>query len=485
MEKKNNFTNKATLVCLVSYIYCLFQIWHLCKVGGLKIHLIKIVIGMIIFLTSLFFWYKNKPEKSNKNKKLKIILVVLVTIFFGLQIIYLAMPYNGALSWKIDEWRHKKEVTLKHDNILNDGVNGLFLDLDTALKLPEKLYIVNDFKMTFDQKGNIKTINTFIYGKDKEGATKTYLIDYDISKNEKIEVYIDNNVNATYDEDLQLAPLLTILDSADYKQQISLWSQFYNFDVGEILYYGRRCFDQSAGLVYLAGDVDGDGIDKGTNNFMQLNEGGKIVGYEVSLHMPSIKIVTPVRYIMEPEYISLDEVNQEHEDQQIAKTKQQESWQIDQNDGSAYFFFDDYKGWRLKVTDAAAGSRFYVLEKTEDGGNSWFRINENPFANELGVVEGIEFFDDNFGFIGITGASKSSSNLFVTNDGGISFKKLELPFNLVTALPAKLTIADFDYYELPIKNDGVLIIKVRSQADASDEISFASYDNGQTWQVIN
>lgn len=485
MEKKNNFTNKATLVCLVSYIYCLFQIWHLCKVGGLKIHLIKIVIGMIIFLTSLFFWYKNKPEKSSKNKKLKIILVVLVTIFFGLQIIYLAMPYNGALSWKIDEWRHKKEVTLKHDNILNDGVNGLFLDLDKALKLPEKLYIVNDFKMTFDQKGNIKTINTFIYGKDKEGVTKTYLIDYDISKNEKIEVYIDNNVNATYDEDLQLAPLLTILDSADYKQQISLWSQFYNFDVGEILYYGRRCFDQSAGLVYLAGDVDGDGIVKGTNNFMQLNKGGKIVGYEVSLHMPSIKIVTPVRYIMEPEYISLDEVNQEHEDQQIAKTKQQESWQIDQNDGSAYFFFDDYKGWRLKVTDAAAGSRFYVLEKTEDGGNSWFRINENPFANELGVVEGIEFFDDNFGFIGITGASKSSSNLFVTNDGGISFKKLELPFNLVTALPAKLTIADFDYYELPIKNDGVLIIKVRSQADASDEISFASYDNGQTWQVIN
>lgn len=44
------------------------------------------------------------------------------------------------------------------------------------------------------------------------------------------------------------------------------------------------------------------------------------------------------------------------------------------------------------VVDAAAGSRFYVMERTADGGDTWERINEDPFDNQAGVAEGVMFF---------------------------------------------------------------------------------------------
>ena len=45
--------------------------------------------------------------------------------------------------------------------------------------------------------------------------------------------------------------------------------------------------------------------------------------------------------------------------------------------------------------DAAAGSRFYVMEKSVDKGAVWERINENPFLGQAGVAQGMVFFDEN------------------------------------------------------------------------------------------
>ena len=52
---------------------------------------------------------------------------------------------------------------------------------------------------------------------------------------------------------------------------------------------------------------------------------------------------------------------------------------------------DESRGYRLTVLDAAAGSRFYGLEMTEDGGNSWETLNQDPFGGETGVSAGISF----------------------------------------------------------------------------------------------
>lgn len=57
-------------------------------------------------------------------------------------------------------------------------------------------------------------------------------------------------------------------------------------------------------------------------------------------------------------------------------------------------FLDDNTGYRLLVADAAAGSRFYELEMTKDGGQSWNQKNADPFDGNIGVAEGIEFYNE-------------------------------------------------------------------------------------------
>lgn len=71
-----------------------------------------------------------------------------------------------------------------------------------------------------------------------------------------------------------------------------------------------------------------------------------------------------------------------------------------------------------------AGSRFYELERSEDGGTTWERINQDPFSGSIGVAEGLLFFDEQFGFAGLTGASQSYSQMYVTRDGGETFELL-------------------------------------------------------------
>ena len=102
---------------------------------------------------------------------------------------------------------------------------------------------------------------------------------------------------------------------------------------------------------------------------------------------------------------------------------------MDESNGTMYFFLDEQNGWRLVVVDAAAGSRFYVMERTADGGDTWERINEDPFDNQAGVAEGVMFLDDNFGIAGLAGASQSDSTLYITKDGGRSFGEIKLPMS--------------------------------------------------------
>lgn len=484
-------------VSLLFYIFNLYQLWHLCQYGGLRSHIPMLVSGIIGLVGTLVLWlisrrYNQKIDLGdNKNRKLfymEIILLIAATLFFGGRIVYSAIPYHGALSWKLDEWLHKKEVELKHNNLFEDGVEGILMDLDEALELPEELYIANKYQMSFDENGTIQSIYAFIYGKNAAGEKKTYLIDYDADSSNDMTVWIDGNVNGEYGDDMRLSPMIEILNNSDWMSQVEAWAEtFEEQQIYEILYMGRRSFRSEEGLQYIPGDADGDGAETGTSDFTQLGSGGEIVGFEVSLHIPDLNSVTPVRYIMEPEYVSQQELNQENTMQQVEDAKVTESWTVDQSDGTTYFFLDENNGWRFLITDAAAGSRFYVMEKTIDGGTTWERINADPFSGQLGVTEGLIFFDENFGVAGLTGASQSYSRLYVTRDGGMTFEEMKLPMERVLELPqvaidCGFTVEDFDYLNMPEKVDDTLTITVTTEAVEKDGIVFQSTDYGVTWE---
>lgn len=483
-------------ISLLFYIFILYQLWHLCQYGGLRRHLPVLITGVAGFLITLILWLvsrKYKREDVSKSRAGRMIFLIEIFIFligtlcFGGSIIYSATPYHGALSWKMDEWTRKKEVTLKHNNFFEDGAEGMLADLDDALDLPEELYIVNKYQMTFEEDGRIQTIYTFLYGKDKNGETRSYLVDYDADKNEDMTVWMNGEANGDYSEDMRLAPMLKILQEADCEQQVKEWSQSRKTAEYEILYSGRSSFKTEEGLRYLSGDADGDGVVTGTDSFEQLRMGGEIAGFEVSLHILKSEEVTPVRYIMEPEYISREVLDQERQEQQEEEAKDAEAWTLDKADGTMYFFLDKNRGWRLVVADAAAGSRFYRMEKTENGGSTWESVNEDPFGGSIGVTEGLVFFDETFGFAGLTGASGSASQLYVTRDGGVTFEKLQLPLDTVTELPALglecgFTVEDYDYIYMPEKEGDVLTVKVVTGAGETEGFLFQSQDNGETWE---
>ena len=138
------------------------------------------------------------------------------------------------------------------------------------------------------------------------------------------------------------------------------------------------------------------------------------------------------------------------------------------------------------MTDAAAGSRFYGMEATTDGGTTWETVNDDPFSGNIGVTEGLLFYDESFGVAGLTGASGDYSSLYLTRDGGKTFTQLALPMDQVTELPAlakelDYTLADYDYMEMPEKNGDRLTITVTSAAGEHDGLVFISEDQGETW----
>lgn len=483
---------KISLLC---YIPMMYQLWHLCQYGGLRKHLPILVFWMMACSSTLFLWliarrtFKKNMKGNHKKSKyhyFEILIFVVITVFFCGKIIYSAIPYHGALSWKLDEAVRQRKVVLEHNNIFEDGVEGILADLDQKLDLPEELYIFDTFSIRFNKDGTVQKISTFLYGKNKKNEIKTYLVDYDANKSDRMSVWLDGNINGQFKEDMRLDPMLSILKNAKWKKMVDSWSNNEKAQQYEILYAGRRDFAVKDGLYYLPGDADGDGIDSGTNCISKLDFGGNIVGFEVSLHIPKLDKITPVRYIMEPTYTTLKQIKDKHIEQQVEQAKNTMNWILDRNDGSMYFFLDDLRGWRLSVVDAAAGSRFYAMEKTEDGGVSWKSLNQNPFLGQSGTAEGLLFYDENVGVASISGASQSSSMLYLTKDGGASFQQIQLPMNQVSELPktAKeygFTIKDYDYLKMPELSKDALKIKVTPDASEEDGIIFYSTDIGETW----
>ena len=148
---------------------------------------------------------------------------------------------------------------------------------------------------------------------------------------------------------------------------------------------------------------------------------------------------------------------------------------------------DNMTGFRLIVTDSAAGAKYYELEKTMDGGKNWTLANENPFDGKPGLAEGIEFFTKDNGYIGISDVSGNYSQIYATYDGGSTFSKIELSMELVKTLPESAiengyTLSDYDYYEMPFMNNGKLEINVVIDSSETKGITFVSENGGESWK---
>lgn len=429
--------------------------------------------------------------------------------------ILLLVCLGGLYFFKTSERFQKSDevkITLKHDNFFDDSVAGILEDLDNEIGLPKKIYLVNHFNVTFYATGEIAAIDTFFYGEDENGETRTYLVDYNRKKSSKMTVYINNYAKTDYEEDMCLTPLFELLGNIKVKERVDSWAEETKSHTFGISYSGKRAFTSADSLQV----INAENTDTNGNSILSKVEyGGEVTGFAVTFSTGGEENTGEIiTYIINPKYISAAVLAQQNRREQIDEAKngagndttdntgnadpnavagddEEESgdgtpWTENREDGSVYFFLDSNTGYRLLVADAAAGSRFYELEMTKDGGQSWNQKNANPFNGNIGVAEGIEFYNENLGVIGLAGASGDYSTLYLTQDGGKTFSVIELSMDEVTELPDTaaeygFSISDYDYCKMPQQEDGKLTIKVISAVGENDGIVFESTDNGNTW----
>lgn len=477
----------TSLIFITVYWISFYELYTLCRFGRVNNNVKVLVLCMTFFLVWLIILIVKNIKKSQvlleqdidkgefysscKAKWTCIIIVsiVLITGFYGVKIYHSGIKYNGKLSWLLQDLKNKRTVKLEHDNIYNDGIEGLFKDVNQKVNMPSKLYIANNFNLKFDHNGKIISFDTYLYGKNDKGKLQSYLISYDSNKSENITIYLNGYVNASYSNDKLLEPLIKTMKVIPLKKTVSKWVEKQY----EILYYGKRSFGYNTqGIVYID--------SKGKMN-AEVNPFSEIVGYFVSVSVPGKdNIYTPVRYNLTDDLYSIKEAetSRENKNDKISDEKYNSSNQ---------FHLSKKVGYRLEITAVALGNRSYSLNKTTDGGTTWKTINEDPFSGMLGSAAGITFLNDKLGFICLSYNGGRNGQLYRTADGGISYKKVDLP-EVKVSLSGEGTYNPFDLPGMPYKNGKALDILVGQGSDGDYnggcKALYESKDDGVTWNYV-
>jgi photosystem II stability/assembly factor-like uncharacterized protein len=142
-------------------------------------------------------------------------------------------------------------------------------------------------------------------------------------------------------------------------------------------------------------------------------------------------------------------------------------------------FINLQDGWIEVVTNGGpgAGSESVAIFRTTDGGMSWTKVADTTRANSDlpngGLKSGISFKDAQNGWA--TGRDASSSPwLYVTHDGGASWKKQALP---------GATDATASYLTTPpvfFGNKGIMPVSI-SLPNGAETAIYTTSDGGETW----
>ena len=198
-----------------------------------------------------------------------------------------AVPFNGKLSWVINELQSSRRVRLVHNNIYEDGLDGILEDIRGKVDLPEKLCLVNSFNLHFRADGTVETLYTFVKGFDENGNfVDSYLISYDAADSDKITIWLGGAADMEFEQEKDLEPLLEAMRVLPLKETVENWQE----DIYGILYYGERSWGYSTeGIRYLEPD--------GSVSYPGAYASAEIKGFSVSVFCPENEAVTPVRYL--------------------------------------------------------------------------------------------------------------------------------------------------------------------------------------------
>nr|WP_236005958.1 sialidase family protein [Desemzia sp. RIT 804] len=467
---------------VVIYGVVCYYLYFLAQYGGASRRAPIILAGALI-LASWFLGclikYRSSSKKGNipfekagspaLNKISKwwtafaTVALVLITLVTGFNIYQSATNLQGKLAWVIDDWFNTRKVEFVHNNLYEDGLEGLLADIEQTVSLPDELYVANEVDIAFDLDGQVTSIYAFLYGSNEDSETESFLVAYDSSKSNDITISLNGYAAPNFNDEQKIQPLLDTLAKIPLQETIGQWNE----DTFGLYYAGYRSWGYNTdGIVYFDENGKPQELERAEN---------EIAGYTVSVFAPNNETITPVRFI---DYSIEAPILSEEEQKQIID---KETYTPDDD----FYYFNEQFGYQLAVVDAAAGSRFYALQQTLDGGETWEVINPDPFLASIGVSTGMTFIDEQLGFIGLSHSGGSYADLYRTTDGGLTFELVILPV-VEVPLDEDEKYPAFDFPEMPYEENGKLYLLVNQGQDGdyngNNKILFLSDDNGETWE---
>lgn len=488
--KEKKYLKRALILnplVLILYGIACFYLAELARYGGIKrrvpIILFISILLIIWFVYSFFKIRKQKNKQSVRPKysfriiqiskwwfRLAVLIFFFITLYTGYDIYESSIPYNGKLSWMIQRVHSEKEIPFTHNNIYNNGLHGLLEDVSQKIELPEELYIADDVSLSFTQEGQITKFYGFLYGKNTVGETETFLLSYDEKKDQNLQIYLDNYLEATYDKDKLFQPLIDGLEAIPLEDFI----KEHKADLFELNYAGFEI--SSNNTEWKNRYYNEEGI---------LNEAfsnDDVIGYSFKIQEATKLEASHLKF----NFVFYDPVAIEKYEDEKAKEEVQEADPnyFPEEAIAEEYFLNEKIGYQLVVLDATLGTRFYGLRKTEDGGDNWTLHNENPFHDRTGAAAGLTFIDDELGFIALSHNGASEADLFRTIDGGETFEQVEIPPKTVTQ--NGMEFEPFDFPEMPFDSNGKLILYVHQGSDGDYQKDakavYISKDRGKTFE---
>lgn len=462
-----------------------YYLTEIAQYGGIRRRVpIIITLSAILVIWLIYCFYKTRtrsfagviyPDTTEIERKIKyskswflvaVFALIFTTGLTGYSIYQSAIPYNGKLSWYVDDYFNKKEVPFEEDNIHENGLNGMISAIETEVTLPEELYLSNSFTITYEPGGKITDLYGFLYGRNEDNEIESILISYNADRSSTIQLNLDGYVEATYDEGDQFQPLIDGLNIIDLESYDELLIE----DEIEIYYEGFREISSASAPAYYYDDKDL--VSYGAYDNLDY------AGYSFTIQTADF----------ETHYVYYDEaVIQSQMDRREEKAAQDADPNFfEESEISEEYFLNDAIGYQLVILDAALGSRFYGLRKTTDGGETWSMHSYDPFLGEMGGAAGLTFIDEQLGFAVLAKSGGSYANLYRTNDGGETFLPVEIISQTVTQNGHEYE--PFDFPAVPFEEDGQLFLEVGQGADgdyaSGVNALYVSDDLGDTFEFV-
>lgn len=203
-----------------------------------------------------------------------------------------ALPYNGKLSWLLQEMKNTKRTELAHDNLYEDKLSGILEDIEKKVKLPGRLCLATSFSLHFRPDGTIVSFDTMLKGFDENGNyVDSYLISYDRNKSDKIRIDLHGITNGVYEEEKDFNMLVAGMEAAPVKETVEKWQE----NEYGILYYGWREFSSyEENVIYLS--EEREVLEPADMLWGKRSLGG----YSISVYCPEKEEITPYRYLFLP-----------------------------------------------------------------------------------------------------------------------------------------------------------------------------------------